>query len=372
MNSEITVIHVIEPFASGVATAVINIVQQLPSINYIVVHGSRLWIEDIESVKKKFPPGVVFINWVDAQREVSLRHDFRALKSLVKILAPYKDTGAIVHLHSSKAGFLGRLACKMLGIKKVIYTPHGASFVRTDIGFFSRWFYRSLEKLGGKLGGIIVACGYSEAELYKNMVKQVIVVPNGVFIPPSVEKKFVALQNPEEEAFVMFTGIASVQKNPELFNKIASSLSGVRFYWIGDGRLRSKLVSPNITVTGWKDKDTVNAYLDRCLVYLSASKWEGLPYGMIEAMAAGCALLASDVYGNRDLVIAGENGFVYNDADEAVMLLSKMLEKREDTLAMAKKSREIAESEYSVEKMGKNYRAIYETMGGGGIGCGVA
>jgi glycosyltransferase involved in cell wall biosynthesis len=368
-----TVIHVLEPFASGVVTAVINIIRQLPAINYIVVHGSRLWVEDIESVKKKFPPGVAFIEWANVQREVSLRHDLLALKSLVKILTPYKDSGAVIHLHSSKAGFLGRLACKMLGMKKVLYTPHGASFVRTDIGFFHRWFYRSLERLGGKFGGIIVACGRSEAELYKHMANQVIVVPNGVPITRSMEEKFVALQNPEEETFVMFTGIASVQKNPELFNKIASSLSEARFYWIGDGPLRSKLVSPNITVTGWKDKDTVNKYLDRCLVYLATSKWEGLPYGVIEAMASGCALLVSNVYGNRDLVIAGENGFVYNDANEAARLLSEMLEKRENTLAMARKSREIAESEYSVEKMGKKYRAIYETMGGGGgKSCGVA
>ncbi|MDR0707740.1 MAG: glycosyltransferase [Treponema sp.] len=361
-----TVIHVLEPFASGVVTAVINIIQQLPGMNYVVVHGSRLWVEDIESVKRKFPQGVVFINWADVQREVSFRRDFLALKSLIKILAPYKDTDAVVHLHSSKAGFLGRVACKMLGIKKVIYTPHGASFVRTDVGFFSRWFYRFLEKLGGKFGGIIVACGRSEAELYKSMADQVLVVPNGVPIASSVEEKFAALQNPEEETFVMFTGIASVQKNPELFNTIASSLSGVRFYWVGDGPLCSALVSPNITVTGWKDKNTVNGYLDRCLIYLSTSKWEGLPYGMIEAMASGCALLASDVYGNRDLVIAGENGFVYNDANEAVALLSEMLEKREKTLVMARKSREIAESEYSVEKMGKKYRAIYESIGGGG------
>ncbi|MDR1073992.1 MAG: glycosyltransferase, partial [Treponema sp.] len=290
-----TVIHVLEPFASGVVTAVINIIQQLPGVDYVVVHGSRLWIEDIESVKKKFPPGVAFIEWTDAQREVSWR-DFLALKSLIKILAPYKD--AIVHLHSSKAGFLGRLACKILGIKKVIYTPHGASFIRTDIGFFNRWFYQFLEKLGGKFGGIIVACGRSEAELYKNMADQVIVISNGVPITRSVEEKFVALQNPEEETIVMFTGIANVQKNPELFNAIAASLSGVRFYWVGDGPLRSKLVSPNITVTGWKDKDTVNGCLDRCLVYLATSKWEGLPYGVVEAMASGCALLVSDVYGN--------------------------------------------------------------------------
>jgi glycosyltransferase involved in cell wall biosynthesis len=361
-----TIIHVLEPFASGVVTAVVNIVGQLPAMRHIIVHGSRLWVDNLESVKKRFPPEVTFIAWAETQREVSLRRDFHALKSLIKILTPYKDTGAIIHLHSSKAGFLGRLACKILGIKRVIYTPHGASFIRTDIGFFSRYFYRFLEKLGGKFGGIIVACGQSEVELYKGMSNKVIFVPNGVPIARSVEEKFRTLQNPEEEIFVMFTGITSIQKNPELFNEIASSLPDVHFYWVGDGPLRSKLVSPNITVTGWVDKDSVNGYLERCLVYMSTSKWEGLPFGVLEAMASGCVLLVSNVYGNRDLVIAEENGYVYNDAQEAVALLSQLFENREKIIAMGRKSREIVEREYSVEIMGKKYNAIYESMRGGG------
>ncbi|MDR2794026.1 MAG: glycosyltransferase [Treponema sp.] len=361
-----TIVHVLEPFASGVVTAVINIAQQLPAIRHIIVHGSRLWVDDIENVKKRFPPEVAFIAWTDAHREINLRHDYRALGSLIKILTPYKDTDAIIHLHSSKAGFLGRLACKILGIKKVIYTPHGASFIRTDIGFFHKYFYRLLEKLGGKFGGVIVACGRSEVELYKGMADKIICVPNGVPTTRSVEEKFRTLQNPEEEILVMFMGIASVQKNPELFNKIAEAFPNVHFYWIGGGSLRSKLVSPNITVTGWVDKDTVNGYLDRCLIYLSTSKWEGLPFGVLEAMTSGCVLLVSNVYGNRDLVIAGENGFVYNDVKEAVLLLSQMFENREKIIAMGRKSREIVEKEYSVEAMGKKYNAVYEAMGGGG------
>ena len=123
-----TVVHVIEPFASGVTTAVINITRQLTDVNHVVVHGSRMWVDTQENVKSKFPPGVTFIPWHHAGREISPKNDFLALLHLIRILKGYRD--AVVHLHSSKAGVLGRLACLMTGNKKVLYTPHCPAFIR--------------------------------------------------------------------------------------------------------------------------------------------------------------------------------------------------------------------------------------------------
>jgi glycosyltransferase involved in cell wall biosynthesis len=365
------IIHVLEPFASGVTTAVISITQQLPNMKHLIVHGSRMWVDDIESVKQRFPPYVEFIDWPYVKREISVLRDGRALRSLMKILREVvpalaqKDKKAlnssaknyVVHLHSSKAGFLGRLACRLLGLKNVIYTPHGASFIRTDIGNSQRWFFRALEKLGGSFCGTVVGCGESEAALYSSLGKKALFVANGVPITP--------LAQTESRDLITFAGIASIQKNPGLFNKIAASISAP-FAWVGDGPRRAALASPNIAVIGWADKATLNSYLSRTLVYLSAALWEGLPFGVIEAMDAGCALLLHDVPGNRDLVRQGENGYLFQDEAEAIALLKKLLGNREATLSMGRKSHELAESEYSVEKMGEGYRNIYEKIGGGG------
>jgi glycosyltransferase involved in cell wall biosynthesis len=352
----VKIIHVLEPFASGVTTAVISITKELRDFQHIVVHGSRMWVDTIDNVKSKFPSSVVFIPWKYAGREISPVKDFLALFSLLGILKGQVNGQTVVHLHSSKAGFLGRLAAFILGIKKVVYTPHGASFTRTDVGPLARSFFRFLERVGGLLGGTVVGCGKTEAELYRDLEKgrEAIWVYNGV------ERS--SLQKVLEPDLVVFTGIANQQKDPALFNAIAGSFPRRSFYWIGDGPLKGELNSPNIICTGWVDKALMTAYLARAAVYLSASAWEGLPFGVLEAMDASCALLLRDVPGNRDLVIPGENGYLFTGAEEAKKLLAGMLEDRKKTLDMGKKSGELAASVYSAEAMGKAYKKIYTSL----------
>jgi glycosyltransferase involved in cell wall biosynthesis len=351
-----TVVHVLEPFASGVTTTVINITKQLPTIKHIVVHGSRMWVDEATNVKSKFLPGVEFIAWPFADREISLIKDARALSALIRILKPYRKAEMIIHLHSSKAGFLGRLACKILGISRVIYTPHCASFIRTDISPVKRKIFRFLEMVGGWFGGIVVGCGKSEADIYASLGQKTLWVCNGVEITPAPKDPLPRL--------VSFVGIANTQKDPALFNEIAAAFQkeSASFCWVGDGPLRDTFKSENITLTGWVDKQRVDTYLTETLVYLSTSSWEGLPFGVLEAMNSSCALLLHDVPGNRDLVIPGENGYVFTDRDEAVALLREMLDDPEKTAAMGRKSREMAEADYSVEKMGEGYRNIYTAM----------
>jgi glycosyltransferase involved in cell wall biosynthesis len=358
-----TVVHVLQPFVSGVAATVINITKELSDMQHVVVHGARLPVDAMENVKGKFPEGTRFIEWKHAGREISIGEDFRALKELIAILKPYRNKDTLIHLHSSKAGFLGRLACGLLGITRLIYTPHCASFIRTDIGPGKRRFFRFLEKVAGSFGGRVVGCGKSEAELYSALGKKALFVPNGVEISPPAKDRHPRL--------VSFSGIAGVQKDPALFNRIAEAFQdeGVPFCWIGDGPLRGELRAKNIELSGWLNKDRIDPYLRKTLVYLSTAAWEGLPFGVLEAMNASCALLLRDVPGNRELVIPGENGYLFGDEGEGRELLRKMLGDREKTLAMGKKSREMAAESYSVKRMGEGYRKIYTALMDGALLC---
>ena len=349
-----TIVHVLEPFVSGVSSAVISITEQLPDMKHVVVHGSRALVDTVENVRAQFPRQTEFVEWKSAGREISLSRDLRALKELTAILRPYANAEAVIHLHSSKAGFLGRVACAILGISRVIYTPHCASFLRADIGFFKRHLFRFLERVGVSFGGKVVGCGKSEALLYSSLGRGASWVSNGVRISaPSKDPR---------PRFVSFSGVTGAQKDPALFNELALAFKDQPFCWIGDGPLRDKLGARNITVTGWADGETVNAWLDKTLVYLSASAWEGLPFGALEAMNRSCALLLRDVPGNRDLVVPGENGYVFRGKEEGIALLETMLKDTERTAAMGKKSREIVERDYSVEKMGAGYRSIYAAI----------
>jgi glycosyltransferase involved in cell wall biosynthesis len=353
-----TVVHVLEPFVSGVCSAVIIIIEQLPEMRHVVVHGRRALVDRVENIRGRFPGQTEFVEWKSAGREINLFRDCRALAELIAIIKPYAASEAVIHLHSSKAGFLGRAACAILGISRTIYTPHCASFIRGDIGPLKRRFFRGLERLGGAFGGKVVGCGKSEALLYSALGRGASWVSNGVRISAPAGS---AAPEPRPR-LVSFSGLISLQKDPALFNELALACGEAPFCWIGDGPLRGALSAKNIHVTGWTEAGGVNAWLEKTQIYLSASAWEGLPFGVLEAMNKACALLLRDVPGNRDLVVPGENGYLFRDSAEGAALLRAMLGDPEKTAAMGSRSREMAEQDYSAEKMGAGYRNIYAAV----------
>jgi len=368
----VIILHVLEPFASGVTSAVSSIAGELKDFSHIVIHGSRNWTESTEKVKKRFPSEVKFIEWKNAVREISISKDLKALNELIKILKPYKKQkdNIVVHLHSSKAGFLGRIACRMLKIKNVIYTPHCGAFLRTDISVFKRNMYKFFEKIGSCFGGRVVGCGKSEGEIYIKLGKNTTYVSNGVKIDELQENSG---QFNVSRTLIAFSGIASFQKDPVLWNEIAVTCTQTEFgevakkdaysfCWIGDGPLSNVFNREIVDMTGWKTSEEVEELLKKTAVFFSASAWEGLPYGVLEAMNCGCALLLRNVPGNSELVLPNENGYLFNTKEEAVNSLVLMIKNKDALEAMGKKSREIAENLYSLKQMGDGYRKIYLEM----------
>lgn len=114
------------------------------------------------------------------------------------------------------------------------------------------------------------------------------------------------------------------QKNMGLAYEIAKNFkdnSNIVFLWLGDGNDRAKFESmaqkdgANIIFTGFTDE--VPAYLSATDVYLSTSRWEGLPYALIEAQSLGIPIVATNVVGNNEVVENGKSGFLFEDAQQA-------------------------------------------------------
>src|SRR5688572_7711805 len=120
------IIHVVEPFAAGIAVFVRSLVENMPDDLHIIVHGERAEVTRFEDIKKEFPrSNVRFIRWQSAQRSLHPTKDFSAILELYTILRRLKRKNLLdaVHLHSSKSGFIGRAVCRFLGINNVVYTP---------------------------------------------------------------------------------------------------------------------------------------------------------------------------------------------------------------------------------------------------------
>ncbi len=352
------VIHVVDPFAAGLATFLKLLSEQMDEHYHIIVHGERKEIAEAQEIKRKFPKkNVKFVYWKSVQREVSFIKDTRAYFELLTILRRFKDAD-VIHLHSSKAGFLGRLVCKQLGIKQVIYTPNGAPFLMNNVNPMKLKVYEKLEQIANLFGGKVICTSSSEQQEYKKRGIDADFINNGTKVG---KHSFITEKNYNKFKIVT-TGRIVDQKNPKFFNEIAKSLIDLKhfeFIWIGDGEDAKLLDSPNVTVTGWLSKEGVKNEIAKADLYLSTSNFEGLPFSVIEAMSLGKCLLLSNCTGNVDLVKSGFNGEIFSTKEEAVNFIIDFYLNKEMTHSMGLNSLELCRDYFNIEETAIRYNLKY-------------
>jgi glycosyltransferase involved in cell wall biosynthesis len=350
------VLHVVEPFSSGIITFIIHLTREIDQYEHIVFHGQRTTEDEEHKVKERFPPDVKFIKWISVRRNISFWYDVKALVQLMREVK--KSEYDVIHLHSAKAGFLGRIATKIVKRKQVIYTPNGAPFLRQDVAKWKQAFFLFLEKFANKLNGIVICCSKSESEEYIKRNVNCSYINNGTEICPT--ERIV-----HDDIIIGSMGIATYQKNPKQFNEIAEEFvdkKNVKFIWVGGGELLSVLTSPNITVTGWLNKEETNGWLRKIDIFLSCALWEGLPFAVLEAMNAKCSLLLSDCVGNSDLVIPSENGYLFKNTNQAIKKLELMIKEPQLLQNFGHKSFQYCAQNFDIKSTGKQYESLYKNI----------
>ena len=346
--------HVIES-SGGSADFVLYLVKYLPNHEHTIIHSDRTFGNKLEEVKSNFPT-TNFLRWNYAQREVRLRLDLKASIWLFRLLK--LNNSDVIHVHSSKAGFLGRLVCFFLGKKNVIYTANGLSFLRQDVSSFKRAIYVMLERLAHAFGGKIVSCSRSEADaLIKKGIPSTY-INNGTEIFNCTWP-----MNPADHSMIIATtGRVTIQKNPRLFNQIAEAFLGdsaFQFIWIGAGERQHELTSGNIKITGWMDRSKVIQTLTKANIYISTASWEGLPFAVLEAMNIYKPLLLTRCVGNIDLVKDDYNGYAFDTAEEAVTRIKSLQHNKGLLNKFAQNSHTMAKEHFDVKKMSRQYEEVY-------------
>lgn len=354
------IIHIVEPFAAGVATFVRHQVEFMPFDKHIIIHGDRTEYRSAEEVKKSFTSqNAHFIRWPYARREISVLYDFLAFVYLIVILRrlPKPD---VVHLHSSKAGLTGRVACWLLGYKNVIYTPNGLSFMRADKGVLHRYVFLTLERIGALFPGKVVAASASEHRALTRYGIDAIRINNGT--TPDALSLGMPRKLDRKTFRIVTSGRIEEQKGPRIFNQIASYFErnpDIEFIWVGDGPKSYELQSENIRVTGWLDRMDVLEIIGESDLYLSCARWEGLPFSVMEAMSLGKNLLLHQCVGNEDLVQEGKNGMLFASVSEAVQSIKLFSNQQFLNQMMGNRSREICFSEFNARETVLQYRIEY-------------
>ncbi|MBB1139440.1 glycosyltransferase [Myroides sp. WP-1] len=354
------IIHIVESFGGGVYSYFKDLAlffSQYPDIETYIIYSNKRKEITQDQIDQDFPSSIRLIP-IEMERELRPLQDIRstfALRRTIKQLQP-----DVIHLHSSKAGVIGRWACFMLQFKrKVFYTPHGYSFLRQDISPTKQKLFYSIEKLTQLIfGGTTIACGDTEYKIAQRIGRSLL-VRNGIDLS-HLNQHYIEKENSSSQLVIGTIGRISYQKNPALFNAVALLFPQHQFIWIGDGELRHQLTAPNITISGWFTNNTaVFPYLNQLDLYIQTSLWEGLPIAVLEAMAFRKPIIATDVIGNNDIVQPQYNGFLFTKETDLLPLITQ-LEDNDYRKNMGEQAYAICQNKFDKNKNFSELLTLYQ------------
>jgi glycosyltransferase involved in cell wall biosynthesis len=326
------IVHATECLAGGTLGLLVAATHEVASLGaqQTLVYSRR---DDTPmDVETLFPPSVRLIEVPRARG-----HQLEFIRAMTRELRRLARCGDIdvVHLHSSKAGFVGRLGLLLsLMPVRILYSPHGLAFLNSRRKVASA-AYLTLEWLAGRTRFQPVACSESEAQAFARVTRHACYV-----LENPVDPDFFEVHRKEQATPLVVTiGRVCEQKAPEVFAELAVRVRvdhpNAQFVWIGSGDPRGTelLAAAQVTVTGWLSPPEVRQWLARATVYVQTSRWEGMPLSVIQAQAVGLPCVVTDVVGNRDAIIDGETGFVAASLDELAAHVELLL--REPVLRRA-------------------------------------
>ena len=351
-----------QPLDGGVSSHVVSLAQALPrdrfavevacpreSLTWSSLEGSDVVLHAIEPNRKPAPA------------------DARSLQALVRLVGRVD----VVHVHSAKAGFLGRLAAVSRGRRgSCVFTPHGWSFWAAT-GAESR-LYLELERLAAHWCRTIVALSTAEREAGLEArigrPEQYRTIPNGVPLDRY------ALKRSPVPGRILMVGRLAPPKRPDLALRALAELRqrdpDAELHFAGDGPLRAESerlaaeLGVERAVQFLGTRDDVPELLAEASCALLASDYEGGPLAILEALAAGVPVVATDVGAVTDQIEPGRTALIAPHDDPAALAaaLEEVLSDPKRAAELGEAGRLDAQARFSLDGMVDRLAALYEEL----------
>jgi len=303
------------------------------------------------------------------RRDVALAADARSLKHLSTCISQLQPD--IVSIHSSKAGLLGRIACKRVG-QRCLFTAHG--WVFTDgVPTARRALYRMCEKIVSGWANRIITVSDKDHALGLDLgipASQLARIHNGVKDVRSNRKK---ARSPSPRLRVAMVARFDKQKDQPLLLKALCEVPEVHATFVGDGPLleegksmaSSLGVSDRTRFEGYRS--AVQEELDDADAFVLCSNWEGFPRTSLEAMRASLPVVVSDVGGAKEAIVEGQTGFCIPRGDlEALIHRLRLLVRYPELRAkMGEEGRKRFLAEFTFDRMYRQTVQVYDEVLGG-------
>ncbi|MFX0136788.1 MAG: glycosyltransferase family 4 protein [Candidatus Hodarchaeota archaeon] len=375
---KINLVHIqVLPIMSGVQKVMVDFLIHLDRRRYdikVICHAEG----ELTNVLTKHK--ISYIILPELRRKINLYFDVIAFLKLISIFKKYKFN--IVHTHSSKPGFLGRLAAKIAGVQVIIHTVHGFAFHQ----FSSKWnilIFQLLEKIAGLAADKIILLNKTDFEYaIKNRIANVgklIKIYNGIPLDKfdfeiDIQKKKYSLNIPNDYFIVGSVGRLWEQKSPHDFiaaiPDVLKQVPNTYFLVIGNGHLRKDLESLSeklsiqnyIKFLGWRnDVPEILKILD---VFVQTSLWEGLSLSILEAMATRKPIVATNIKGNNELILNNRTGFLIqpNDFKKLASNIIRLLKNKKLAKGMGREGRKRVEEKFNINSHVEQIENIYNQL----------
>jgi glycosyltransferase involved in cell wall biosynthesis len=295
-------------------------------------------------------------------RAVSPVGDARAAAATARLVRRVRPD--LVHAHSSKAGAVGRIARSAFPRVPLVYTPHGYAFA----GYFEREAerraYRAAERLLAPLATVTLCVCNAERRLAESVgARRTGVVHNGVPepdpVPPGEAVAALGEGGPVVGALTLLRPGKGIETLVDAVPRLLESVPDAHVVVAGEGpdraaleaRARAGGVGQAVHLIG--PTPGAMPLLAACDVFVSASWAESFPLNVLEAMAAGVPIVATDVGGTGEAIEDGRSGLLVpaRDAGALAEALAALLTDRERAAALGAEARERQRRSFSVEQM---------------------
>ncbi len=285
----------------------------------------------------------------------------------------------IVHTHSSKAGFLGRLAAWIAGVNRIYHTGH-IFYFQWRPNTLSGDFFRLLEWFAARLSTRIIALSPQQRDMLIRCgvarPGQVCVIENGVDVkewtnlPPKDQcREKIGL--PRSALVVGMAARLEPQKGCAHFLRAAklvlNEMPDVHFLLVGEGSLAPQLdamakqitLGANFHLPGhWHDMRCFYSALD---LFALTSLWEGMPYVILEAMASDRPVCATDIPGSHEIITNDVTGALVPAEDDSAFArrIIELLRDAKERQDMAARAKQMVEQRFTTQRFLSTLEALY-------------
>jgi glycosyltransferase involved in cell wall biosynthesis len=320
------------------------------------------------------------------RRAIDPWRDAQSYSALQRVIREFRPD--VVHTHSAKAGFLGRLAAWKLRVPAIVHTVHGAPFHPYQ-NVASRTLFRWCERYAASRCHALISVADAMTELLVDAGvaprEKFTTIYSGMDVEPFLRAG--DRREPMRQQFGFAPEHVVVGKIARLFHlkghadviraaaEVVRTQPNVRFLFVGEGILRDQLqaqidaagLHDHFRFTGLVPPDEIPHYVGAMDLLVHASLREGLARALPQALIAGKPVVSYDVDGAREVVLNGQTGFLVsvgwkNLAQPLVALAGNPMLREQ----LGQEGRRRFADQFRHELMTRRIRELYERVLSGG------